>query len=118
MVVFDGAAFSQDASTNVRIAVSRKRGLAIRRLLNDAAEPIVRLEAPVPQLGRRERAYSERVLTSAPWRWYFSHSAQVKGAREYRPGAFEVSIGGGQPLPGVGATSDYVLGRVELRAAR
>ena len=40
-----------------------------------------------------------------------------KGTREYRPGAFEVSIGGGQPLAGVATTSDVVLGRVELRAA-
>jgi beta-glucosidase len=39
------------------------------------------------------------------------------GAREYRPGVYDVSIGGGQPLRGVAASSDFVLGRVELRAA-
>jgi len=38
-----------------------------------------------------------------------------KGAREYRPGTYEVSIGGGQPLAKVPATSDFVLGRVEVR---
>jgi beta-glucosidase len=44
-------------------------------------------------------------------------SIDEKGAREYRAGAFDVSIGGGQPIAGVPATSDFVLGRVELRAA-
>jgi beta-glucosidase len=44
-------------------------------------------------------------------------SINEKGAREYRPGAFDVSIGGGQPLAGLATTSDFVLGRVELRAA-
>ena len=36
------------------------------------------------------------------------------GAREYRSGRYQVSIGGGQPLPKVAATSDFVLGEVDL----
>jgi beta-glucosidase len=42
-------------------------------------------------------------------------SISEKGAREYRPGAFEVSLGGGQPLADVPSSSDFVLGSVELR---
>jgi beta-glucosidase len=45
-------------------------------------------------------------------------SVTEKGAREFLPGAYDVSIGGGQPLAGVAATSDFALGPVELRAAR
>ena len=37
-----------------------------------------------------------------------------QGAREYRPGKYAVSIGGGQPLGDVVATSDFTIGRVEL----
>jgi beta-glucosidase len=37
-----------------------------------------------------------------------------QGTREYRPGPYEISIGGGQPLAGVPTTSDFVLGRIEL----
>ncbi|HTV23770.1 MAG TPA: fibronectin type III-like domain-contianing protein, partial [Polyangiaceae bacterium] len=42
-------------------------------------------------------------------------SINEKGGREYHPGSYDVSIGGGQPLARVAATSDFVLGRVELR---
>jgi len=45
-------------------------------------------------------------------------SVTDKGAREYRAGAFDVSLGGGQPLAGLAATSDFVVGRVELRQPR
>jgi beta-glucosidase len=38
------------------------------------------------------------------------------GTREYRPGKYAISIGGGQPLPDVAATSDFAIGRVELAA--
>lgn len=37
-----------------------------------------------------------------------------QGTREYHPGMYEVSVGGGQPLPAVTATSDFALGKVEL----
>lgn len=37
-----------------------------------------------------------------------------RGTREYRPGQYAVSIGGGQPLADVPATSDFAIGRVEL----
>ena len=37
-----------------------------------------------------------------------------QGTREYHPGVYQVSVGGGQPLPAVAATSDFVLGRAEL----
>jgi beta-glucosidase len=37
-----------------------------------------------------------------------------QGKREYHPGAYQVSVGGGQPLPAASATSDFALGRVEL----
>ena len=37
-----------------------------------------------------------------------------QGTREYRPGAYRLSVGGGQPLTGVTATSDFVVGQVEL----
>jgi beta-glucosidase len=36
------------------------------------------------------------------------------GQREYLEGAYAISIGGGQPLANVAASSDFVLGRVEL----
>jgi beta-glucosidase len=36
------------------------------------------------------------------------------GKREYLEGAYEISIGGGQPLANVPATSNFVIGRVEL----
>lgn len=38
-----------------------------------------------------------------------------EGAREYRPGTYRLSVGGGQPLPSVTTTSDFVVGQVELR---
>lgn len=37
-----------------------------------------------------------------------------QGTREYRPGAYRLSVGGGQPLAGVAATSDFVVGQLEL----
>lgn len=37
-----------------------------------------------------------------------------QGTREYRPGTYEISLGGGQPLAGLATTSDFVLGRVQL----
>ena len=37
-----------------------------------------------------------------------------QGTREYRPGAYRLSVGGGQPLTRVAATSDFVVGQVEL----
>jgi beta-glucosidase len=37
-----------------------------------------------------------------------------QGTREYRPGTYEISLGGGQPLASVPTTSDFVLGHVEL----
>jgi len=37
-----------------------------------------------------------------------------QGTREYRPGAYRLSVGGGQPLPGLATTSDFVVGQVEL----
>jgi beta-glucosidase len=48
-------------------------------------------------------------------------SVTDKGAREYRPGTYDVSLGGGQPLAApstAAATSDFVLGQVELGAPR
>jgi beta-glucosidase len=45
-------------------------------------------------------------------------SVTEKGTREYRPGSYDVSIGGGQPLAGLAATSDFAIGTIELRAAR
>jgi hypothetical protein len=44
-------------------------------------------------------------------------SVTEKGTREYRTGAYDVSIGGGQPLADVPSSSDFVLGSVELRPA-
>jgi beta-glucosidase len=37
-----------------------------------------------------------------------------QGTREYRPGVYRLSVGGGQPLASVAATSDFVVGQVEL----
>ena len=37
-----------------------------------------------------------------------------QGTRVYRPGSYQLSVGGGQPLAGVAATSDFVVGQVEL----
>jgi beta-glucosidase len=37
-----------------------------------------------------------------------------QGKREYLPGRYAVSVGGGQPLADVVATSDFATGRVEL----
>jgi hypothetical protein len=39
-----------------------------------------------------------------------------EGEREYRPGIYQLSIGGGQPLANVPATSDFVAGQVVLAA--
>ncbi|HWO12100.1 MAG TPA: glycoside hydrolase family 3 C-terminal domain-containing protein [Polyangiaceae bacterium] len=39
-----------------------------------------------------------------------------QGSREYRPGTYDISIGGGQPLADVATTSDYLLGQLELAA--
>jgi beta-glucosidase len=38
----------------------------------------------------------------------------AQGKRNYRSGAYQVSVGGGQPIAAVAATSDFVVGDIEL----
>jgi beta-glucosidase len=37
-----------------------------------------------------------------------------QGKREFHPGLYQISVGGGQPLPSVSASSDFALARIEL----
>ncbi len=63
---------------------------------------------------RLEPGESARVELSL-WPQSFATFSE-QGAREYLPGAYDISLGGGQPLPRADATSDVAMGSVVVTA--
>lgn len=73
--------------------------------------------APLRALAAFQRLHlgpgeSTRVTLRLPRESFATVSDQ--GERQYRPGTYDVSIGGGQPLAGVPTTSDFVRRAIEL----